>query len=175
MWLWQQSCFFLGRWRRWLRGGRPGSARTRLEAVLGDLEFAVTVHESPGHFTQEIGFGNVSAIRLFVKRFVALQVLRKLRRNLAHHPHARCLVERMQCNFWHGYLHQGTYGSRIMSLFTRTRRGQPWRMVMVGCTSNSRSMIFSPMRLACCATVSPITSWPLLPLLLLGLRARLPA
>ena len=53
--------------------------RSRLEAVFGDLELPVAVHESPGHFAEQIGFGHIGAIRLFVKRLVAFQVLLPVR------------------------------------------------------------------------------------------------
>jgi hypothetical protein len=75
-----------------------------------------------------------------------------------------------------GISHQGTYGSRIMSLFTRTRSGQPWpdgdgRLHVQFPVDD---LFADPVGLLSHRVANHVLA-VVLPLLLLGLRARLPA
>jgi type IV secretion system protein VirD4 len=117
-------------------------AGTRLHTVLERLELPVAFHEPPRHLADQVRLGHVGAVGVAVERAVALDVLRQLVCRLDRVFLRGRDVERGQCDLGHGsfsFCHSATYGASTMSLFTSTRSGQPLRIVIVGCTSSSRS------------------------------------
>ncbi len=52
--------------------------------MFNGLEFSVGLHEAPGHFAKQVRLGDIRAIRLFIKRTVAIQVPNQVVARLDH-------------------------------------------------------------------------------------------